>query len=117
VNLERTNIGELNPKLVPETVDVITVDLSYLPIAEAIPQLEPSRIADDADLVALVKPMFEPELPRLPEAPTEVRRAVRQAVGAIESGPWRVLRQAPSPVRGAHGAREWMLHARRWRVT
>jgi 23S rRNA (cytidine1920-2'-O)/16S rRNA (cytidine1409-2'-O)-methyltransferase len=56
VNLEGVNLGEL---AVDEQVDFVTLDLSYLALADAIPQLERLRFADDARLVALVKPMFE----------------------------------------------------------
>ncbi len=52
VNLENTNLGSLNPGLVPETIDVITVDLSYLALAQAGRQLECLGIAPDADLLA-----------------------------------------------------------------
>src|SRR5919197_6620012 len=56
VVLERTNLGDLTRGLVPHELDVITMDLSYLPIARAAPQLDPLRISPRADLVALVKP-------------------------------------------------------------
>src|SRR5262249_56471618 len=68
VNLESTNLGDLNQRLVPELIDVITMDLPYLSVASAVPQLDRIAIAGDADLVALVKPMFELALPALPEA-------------------------------------------------
>src|SRR5205085_2625729 len=35
INLERVNVADLGPALVPDTVDMITVDLSYLSLAEA----------------------------------------------------------------------------------
>jgi 23S rRNA (cytidine1920-2'-O)/16S rRNA (cytidine1409-2'-O)-methyltransferase len=41
VVLERTNLGDLTRGLVPDELDVITMDLSYLPIARAAPQLDP----------------------------------------------------------------------------
>jgi TlyA family rRNA methyltransferase/putative hemolysin len=60
VNLERTNIAMLAASPVRcMQVDVMTLDLSYLSVAEAVPQLEAVRMAPDADLVALVKPMYE----------------------------------------------------------
>ena len=113
VNLESTNLGDLNRRLVPEVIDVITMDLSYLSLASAVPQLDRIAIADDADLVVLVKPMFELGLPALPEEVVLLKRAVAQAIQAIELGRWKVLAQIESPVRGAGGAIEFFLHARR----
>jgi 23S rRNA (cytidine1920-2'-O)/16S rRNA (cytidine1409-2'-O)-methyltransferase len=49
VNLESTNLGDLDRRLVPEIIDVITMDLSYLSLASAVPQLDRIAIADNAD--------------------------------------------------------------------
>jgi predicted rRNA methylase YqxC with S4 and FtsJ domains len=92
---------------------VITMDLSYLSLAYAVPQLDRIAIADNADLLALVKPMFELGLPALPEEGVLLKRAVAQAIQGIELGRWTVLAQMESPVPGAGGAIEFFLHARR----
>jgi 23S rRNA (cytidine1920-2'-O)/16S rRNA (cytidine1409-2'-O)-methyltransferase len=112
-SLERTNLGELNRTLVPEPVDVITLDLSYLPVARAVGQLERVDIAPGADLLALVKPMFELGMASLP---TErfLPEAVRRARTGIGRGPWKVGGWMESPFRGARGAVEFFVHARRW---
>jgi 23S rRNA (cytidine1920-2'-O)/16S rRNA (cytidine1409-2'-O)-methyltransferase len=113
VNLESTNLGDFNRRLVPEAVDLITMDLSYLSLASAVPQLDRIAIADDADLIVLVKPMFELGLPALPEEGALLKRAVVRAIQGIELGRWKVLAQMESPVRGAGGAIEFFLRARR----
>jgi predicted rRNA methylase YqxC with S4 and FtsJ domains len=61
----------------------------------------------------LVKPMFELGLPALPEESVLLERAVAQAIQGIESGRWKVLAQMESPVRGAGGAIEFFLRAKR----
>jgi 23S rRNA (cytidine1920-2'-O)/16S rRNA (cytidine1409-2'-O)-methyltransferase len=60
LNLERTNLSDLG-HVVPRCwdIEVVTMDLSHLSLAAAVPQLEAVRLAATADLVALVKPMFE----------------------------------------------------------
>ena len=113
VNLEGVNLGELGAGRVPEPIDLFTVDVSYLSLADAIPQLERVRIAPGADLVALVKPMFELGLPAAPAGDDELRRAEELAAAAAERAGWRVAGAIPSPVTGARGARERLLHARR----
>ena len=113
VNLESTNLGDLNRRLVPEAIDLITMDLSYLSLASAVPQLDRIAIANDANLVVLVKPMFELGLPALPAESALLKRAVVRAIQGIELGRWKVLAQMESPVRGTGGAIEFFLRARR----
>ena len=112
VNLEATNLSELSRDRVPEEVEVVTIDVSYLSLANAVPQLASVAFAPAADLVALVKPMFELKLPALP--PDErLPEAVEAAVKGIERAEWKVLATMPSMVRGAHDAVEFLIHARR----
>jgi 23S rRNA (cytidine1920-2'-O)/16S rRNA (cytidine1409-2'-O)-methyltransferase len=113
VDLERINLGELDEERVPELVDVITMDLSYLSVADAVPQLESLRIAESADLIALVKPMFELALPMPPETEPELAEAVDRARSALEAGRWNVRGSTRSPVPGARGSVEFLVHAGR----
>ena len=113
VNLESTNLAELSPRLVPEPAGVVTLDLSNLALAAAVPQLDPAILAAGADLVALVKPMFELRLSRLPTSPEQLDEAVDRAADGVERAGWRVLDRMRSPVPGAGGAVEFFLHARR----
>jgi 23S rRNA (cytidine1920-2'-O)/16S rRNA (cytidine1409-2'-O)-methyltransferase len=59
VNLERTNLGALTKTTVSESVDLVTIDVSYLALADAVPQLEVVSFAPGAILIALLKPMYE----------------------------------------------------------
>ncbi len=113
VNLERVNLGELDRKLVPDTVEVITMDLSYLAVAKATPQLEALQIAPGADLIALVKPMFELGLATPPTEPAQLDAATDRARAGLEACGWRVVAAVRSPVTGARGAIEMLVHARR----
>ena len=45
VNLERTNLGELSSALVPDPIELVTADLSYISLARVVPQLEGRLIA------------------------------------------------------------------------
>lgn len=114
VNLEGTNLGQLSTALVPDPVEVVTLDLSYLALAEAVGQLgDRVAVAPGADLVALVKPMFELRLPAPPTDPAAVAEAVRRAAAGVAAAGWAVRATMPSPVPGRRGAVEALLHARR----
>jgi len=109
VNLEGTNLGELDRRLVPDPVEVVTLDLSYLPLADAVPQLDRVQIAPGADLGALV-PQFELGLAESPADGPILRAALERALAGIGAANWRVVASIRSPVRGACGA---IIHARR----
>lgn len=112
VVLERTNIADLSVALVPDRLDIITLDLSYVSLALATPQLNMLWFSPRAHLVALIKPMFELGASQLPSR-DRFAEAVARAVRGVEDAGWAEVRTVPSPVLGAGGAAEFFLHARR----
>ena len=113
VNLEATNLAALNRTLIPDVIEIVAVDLSYLPLHEAAAQLERVTLAPKADLVALVKPQFELRLAYPPARDDELEAAVDSARRGFEARHWYVRGVMRSPVRGARGAVEFLLWARR----
>ena len=112
VNLEATNIAELNEEVVPDAIDVVTVDVSYLALRRAVTQLQTVALAEGADLIGLVKPMFELSLPEAPSDRESLDRALDKAVDGVTAAGWTVLATMNSVVTGAGGAPELFLHAR-----
>lgn len=112
VNLEATNLGVLTRVIVPDEVELVTLDLSYLSLADAVPQLDRIAIAPGADLIALVKPMFELHLSRPPVDEALLRAACEAACTGIATAGWRVVHAVRSPMKGARGAVEFLVHAR-----
>jgi 23S rRNA (cytidine1920-2'-O)/16S rRNA (cytidine1409-2'-O)-methyltransferase len=113
INLEATNLAELNSNLIPDTIDLVTLDLSYLALSDAVPQLEAIRLADCAQAVALVKPQFELALPELPDDPVQLQAAVDKARCGFLAVGWQVPGWIESPVRGRRGSIEFLVHATR----
>jgi len=111
VNLERTNLAQLSPHLIGEPVDLITMDLSYLAVAEAIGQIDRQLLTPATQLIALIKPTFELRAATLANQPHQVAAAIDAAARALEHHGWHVLGQQPSPVPGAKGAVEEFVHA------
>jgi 23S rRNA (cytidine1920-2'-O)/16S rRNA (cytidine1409-2'-O)-methyltransferase len=111
INLEATNLGKLTIDLVPDEIDVVTLDLSYLALSEAVSQLETVRLADAAHAIALVKPQFELGLAEPPRQDAQLVEALNKARDAFVAGGWQVPESIKSPVRGRRGSIEFLLHA------
>ncbi|MGI8447029.1 MAG: hypothetical protein ACR2MP_07605 [Streptosporangiaceae bacterium] len=90
INLERTNLAQLDRRLIGEPVNLMTMDLSYLAVADAIGQVERQLLAPAAELIALIKPTFELHAGALADQPQQIAAAVDAAVGALEVHGWRV---------------------------
>jgi 23S rRNA (cytidine1920-2'-O)/16S rRNA (cytidine1409-2'-O)-methyltransferase len=112
VVLERTNVADLTTEVVTKPLDLITLDLSYVSVARAVPQLHRVTLRSDAHLVALVKPMFELGVGTLPP-PDRWQDAIDHAVAGVAGAGWRVEEVVRSPILGARGAVEFFLYARR----
>ena len=113
VNLERTNIALLDRQVIEEEVDLVTMDLSYLPAADALPQIPGRLLASDARLLVLVKPTYELRTGRLAARPEDVASALGNVRGGLSLHGWRTLGSVVSPIRGARGAVEAFVLARR----
>jgi 23S rRNA (cytidine1920-2'-O)/16S rRNA (cytidine1409-2'-O)-methyltransferase len=113
VNLEATNVAALDDRLIPDTIQLVTIDVSYLSLAAAVAQLDRIDIAEDAELIGLVKPMFELRLATAPSDLVTVEAATERAAAGIAAAGWRVIGAMASPVLGGRGAAEALIHARR----
>jgi 23S rRNA (cytidine1920-2'-O)/16S rRNA (cytidine1409-2'-O)-methyltransferase len=117
VNLEATNVGVLSRRDVPEAIEIVTVDVSYLSLSDAVRQLESVEIAGDAQLIGLVKPMFELKTADAPIDRESLDRALEAAVAGVTATGWSVVATMDSPVPGAGGSLELLLYARWIRPT
>ena len=109
--LERTNVADLAPALVPGPLTGVSIDVSYLSLSAALAQLSRLEFGPAAPLLGLVKPMFELRLPTIPTDRAVLEQACGTAVdGAVAAG-WRVEGVAECPVKGSRGAVEFFLYA------
>ncbi|MCJ2164944.1 MULTISPECIES: TlyA family RNA methyltransferase [unclassified Pseudodesulfovibrio] len=58
VNLERTNVRHAEPGLLPEKVDIIVADVSFISLTKILPTCM-QFLKDTGELVVLIKPQFE----------------------------------------------------------
>lgn len=115
---ERLNARQLSRGHIPEPVDIITCDASFIGLATVLPA--PLELAAErAELVALVKPQFEAGRGRVGRGgvvrDAAVHRDVceRIAVWIAAQPGWEVAGIVDSPILGPEGNREFLLYARR----
>ena len=111
------NARYLLPADLPEPVQFVTADLSFIGLAKIIPALVPLA-APGATFLLLVKPQFELERSAVGRGgivrdPALHRSAVDRVRAAAESAGLTVLADRPSRLPGAEGNLEFFLHARK----
>jgi 23S rRNA (cytidine1920-2'-O)/16S rRNA (cytidine1409-2'-O)-methyltransferase len=111
-SLERTNLADAGRLLgATARIDVVTADLSFISLSDALPQLLGLRLAPDALLLALVKPQFELGLDRPPTIRVELDRAFGKACRGAAAAGWHPLAGMRSPIRGSRGSVEYFVLA------
>lgn len=117
VNLERINLRHAAPDLLPEKVDLVVADCSFISLRLILPPCL-HFLKDQGQVLALVKPQFElgPEhavkgVVRSEELQLKAVEQI-QAFAAQELG-LTVLGCVPAGIKGPKGNQEYLLHLRR----
>lgn len=114
VSMEKTNIRDVTHREVPEPVDLIVCDASFIGLRTALPAAL-ALAAREAHLVALIKPQFEVGKGRVgkggivrePELHQEVCATIAEWLAAQPG--WAVLGVTESPITGAEGNKEFLI--------
>jgi 23S rRNA (cytidine1920-2'-O)/16S rRNA (cytidine1409-2'-O)-methyltransferase len=113
----KKNARELRPSDLPERVDLVVLDVSFISVTKVLPRAAACTDAH-ADFLILVKPQFELEREDVgkggivrDEALHE--KAVARVSQTVESLNLLVLGVFPSRLIGAEGNQEYFLHARK----
>jgi len=115
---ERLNARHLTRAHIPEPVDIITCDASFIGLATVLPA-PLALAAEQAQLVALVKPQFEAGREHVGKGgvvrdPIVQREVCERAAAWVAAQPgWTAVGIVESPILGPEGNREFLLYARR----
>lgn len=113
VNLERTNIRYITKEQVPDTVDFVSIDVSFISLGLVIPVLPP-LLADDAMIVCLVKPQFEAGREKVGKHgvvrdPATHIEVLERAVGFAKKSGFGIVGIEFSPIKGPQGNIEYLM--------
>ena len=117
VSLEGLNSRDLTPAEIPDPVEAVTADLSFISLRLALPAAL-GLAAPGAWGLFLVKPQFEVGREALGKGgivrdPATAESAAQAVAGWLGTQPgWRVLGLIESPIAGGDGNREFLLGAR-----
>lgn len=116
--LERTNIRHLGKESIPDAVDFVTIDVSFISLEKVIPKAM-EFMTENGTILALVKPQFEVgkgEVGKGGIVRDEEKRllSVKSVREFAENAGLRTEGVFESPVAGQKGNREYFLHMRKW---
>ena len=114
---EQTNARYLTAETVPEPVDILVCDASFIALAKVL-DTAVDLVRPGGRMVALVKPQFEAERHEIGKGGVVRDAAVHERVTAavaawIEGRGWIVEGITESPITGPEGNREFLLAARK----
>jgi 23S rRNA (cytidine1920-2'-O)/16S rRNA (cytidine1409-2'-O)-methyltransferase len=112
VVIERTNIRHMPDDAIPEKVDIITVDVSFISLKIAIPAVL-RFLAESGRIIALIKPQFEVGKGMVGKGgvvrdPNLHQEAIDAVTRSLETCGLQRLDLTPSPIHGPKGNKEFL---------
>jgi len=117
VLFERTNIRYLEKEKIPETIDIATIDVSFISLTKVIPKVM-EFLNNGGEIIALVKPQFEvgrEDVGKGGIVREEDKRlsALESVKGSLENTGLNIIGTFQSPVPGQKGNIEYFLYMRK----
>lgn len=115
INLEKTHAKELSPSLIPDPIELLVCDVSFISLKKALPPAF-ALTGPGSLLVALIKPQFEVGRDGIGKGGMVKDGLADLAVAEIvrwlsDEERWRVLGVVDSPIPGGEGAKEFLVGA------
>lgn len=118
ISFEGLNARHLSNDQIPEPLNLIVSDVSFISLKLALPNVL-ELAAPDAHLIALIKPQFEVGRDGLGKGGIVRDEALHPQVcddisaWLVEKMKWQVLNLIPSSLTGSDGNKEFLIHARK----
>ncbi|MBE7637938.1 TlyA family rRNA (cytidine-2'-O)-methyltransferase [Sneathiella sp. P13V-1] len=117
INMEGVNAKTLSADVIPEPLDLIVSDVSFISLEKALPAAL-SLCKSGAYLAALIKPQFEVGRENIakggivknPEIAAAAAKRIEDWINGLEG--WSSLGVTPSPIKGGDGNTEFLIGAR-----
>ncbi|MEZ5920663.1 MAG: TlyA family RNA methyltransferase [Parvularculaceae bacterium] len=116
VNIEKTHAKDLSSALIPDPIEIIVCDVSFISLKKALPQAL-ALAAPSARLVALIKPQFEMGPEKIGKggivkvSKDDYRALCDDMAGWLGDEGWRAIGVIESPIEGGDGNKEFLIGA------
>ena len=112
--IERMNIRSMPRNMLPEPVDLVTIDVSFISLKIVVPAVM-KFMRQSAPIIALIKPQFEVGKGRVGKGgvvrdPLQHESVVNELNRFFKDSGWTSLPVVPSPILGPSGNREFLIH-------
>jgi 23S rRNA (cytidine1920-2'-O)/16S rRNA (cytidine1409-2'-O)-methyltransferase len=114
VNLEKTHVKDLNKNLVPDSIDLCVIDVSFISLEKVLPHLV-DFLNPKAQVIALIKPQFEVGKGNLNSKGIVVDEKLYEEVlqrikSTAENLGFSSKGIIPSPILGGDGNKEFLIN-------
>ena len=112
--MERTNVRFLKPEDIPEPLDFVSIDVSFISLRLVLPVIK-DFLAGEGEIISLVKPQFEAEREEVGkhgvvrEKKTHIE-VIRRVIAFAKEIGLKVAGITYSPIRGPEGNIEFLLY-------
>lgn len=114
---DQTNLRLLDPHTIPDPIDCVTLDLSFISLTKVFPTVH-QCVRSGGTVLALIKPQFEVGRAKIGKGgivrnDADREMAVNAVVAAAAMLGWKHLGTVPSPITGADGNVEFLAQFRK----
>jgi 23S rRNA (cytidine1920-2'-O)/16S rRNA (cytidine1409-2'-O)-methyltransferase len=112
--LEKTNIRYLDKQMIPDRIDISTIDVSFISLSKVIPKVS-EFLAPHGEIVALIKPQFEAGKKDVGKGGVVKDEKIRLSVidrikKKSEEIGFNVIGTTTSPIKGPKGNVEYLIY-------
>ncbi len=114
VNLERVNVRFIKPGFIPEPIDIVTVDCSFISLKLVLKGIIPI-LSNNTKLICLIKPQFEVQKGEVGKGgvikdPKKHEKVLREIYDFARKQELTIIGLIASPVKGPKGNKEFFCY-------
>jgi len=114
INIEKTNIRYIDRNLIPEQVDIVTIDCSFISLTKVIPPAI-QFLKPQGELICLIKPQFELSKNEIGKGVVRDKILQQKAINKVIDFAKKELKMiflgvVPSKIKGPKGNQEYLAY-------
>lgn len=119
ISLEKTDARSLNTKIIPDKIDLLTCDASFISLKKILP-IPMDLVKNGGKMIALIKPQFEAPSHQIPKGGIitdknlhkEICQDIKNWINTQKN--WQATTLEKSPIKGTKGNIEFLVYAKKF---